>query len=285
MTVLHKAAREADGRTAATPSMVVIGTHLARGASNGGVTFHDRGGPYGRTRGAKRVVAVDVTGLPVGALVVPASTHENRTSEVMLEPMTRQGVTERLEQVLHRDHPASPVTCHLSPVTCPWTPPPGPSRGVDVGRSPCAHRGRCASPRASRSDLYSASAGVTPAREIRRYQTVWSDCLRTRKRRMVASPDRVLLIGCRSVLARPGDEKRMPSPSRTGSTYTRISSTSPRCRHWPATSAPRISRFLPPTASSAVATASPMSPVRIVTFGFGGSSGLWVRRNMGPEKG
>jgi hypothetical protein len=46
------------------------------------------------------VVAVDVTGLPVGALVVPASTHENRTSEVMLEHLTRQGVTERLELVL-----------------------------------------------------------------------------------------------------------------------------------------------------------------------------------------
>jgi hypothetical protein len=29
--------------------MVVIDTHLARGASNGGFTFHDRGGPYGRT--------------------------------------------------------------------------------------------------------------------------------------------------------------------------------------------------------------------------------------------
>jgi putative transposase len=100
LTVLHKAAREADGRTEATPSMVVIDTHLARGASNGGFTFHDRGGPYGRTKGAKRVVAVDVTGLPVGALVVPASTHENRTSEVMLEHLTRQGVTERLELVL-----------------------------------------------------------------------------------------------------------------------------------------------------------------------------------------
>ena len=100
LTVLHKAAREADGRTGATPSMVVIDTHLARGASNGGFTFHDRGGPYGRTKGAKRVVAVDVTGLPVGALVVPASTHENRTSEVMLEHLTRQGVTERLELVL-----------------------------------------------------------------------------------------------------------------------------------------------------------------------------------------
>jgi hypothetical protein len=67
-------AREADGRADATPSMVVIDTHLARGASNAGFTFHDRGGPYGRTKGAKRVVAVDATGLPVGALVVPAST-------------------------------------------------------------------------------------------------------------------------------------------------------------------------------------------------------------------
>jgi hypothetical protein len=48
--------------------MLVIDTHLAGGASNGGATFHDRGGPFGRTKGAKRIVAVDVTGLPVGAL-------------------------------------------------------------------------------------------------------------------------------------------------------------------------------------------------------------------------
>jgi putative transposase len=54
LTVLHAAAREADGRAEATPSMVVIDTHLARGATNGGFTFHDRGGPYGRTKGAKR---------------------------------------------------------------------------------------------------------------------------------------------------------------------------------------------------------------------------------------
>ena len=100
LTVLHAAAREADGRPDATPSMVVIDTHLARGASNGGLTFHDRGGTYGRTKGAKRVVAVDVTGLPVGALVVPASTHENRASELMLEHLIRQGVTGRLELVL-----------------------------------------------------------------------------------------------------------------------------------------------------------------------------------------
>jgi len=80
--------------------LVVIDTHLARGASNGGVTFHDRGGPYGRTKGAKRVVAVDVTGLPMAALVVPASTHENRASELVLEHLGRQGVTDRLELVL-----------------------------------------------------------------------------------------------------------------------------------------------------------------------------------------
>jgi putative transposase len=36
--------------------MVVIDTQLARGASNGGFTFHDRGGLYGRTKGAQRVV-------------------------------------------------------------------------------------------------------------------------------------------------------------------------------------------------------------------------------------
>ena len=100
LTVLHAAAREVAGRCEPTPSMVVVDTHLARGASNGGFTFHDRGGPYGRTKGAKRVVAVDVTGLPLGALVVPASWHENRTTELMLEHLTRQGVTERLELVM-----------------------------------------------------------------------------------------------------------------------------------------------------------------------------------------
>ena len=100
LTVLHAAARQADDRADDTPSMIVIDTHLARGASNGGPTFHDGGGPYGRTKGAKRVVAVDVTGLPVGALVVSASTHENRASELMLEHLGRQGVTDRLELVL-----------------------------------------------------------------------------------------------------------------------------------------------------------------------------------------
>ncbi len=54
---------------------------------------------------------------------------------------------------------------------------------------------------------------------------------RTRKRSIVTGPDCVLLNGSRSILPRPGVEKRTPSPSSNGSTYTRTSSTSPRCRH------------------------------------------------------
>ena len=87
LTVLHAAAREADGRTEATPSMVVIDTHLARGASNGGFTFTTRR-PLRPHQGCEAIVAVDVTGLQVGALVVAASTHENGTTELMMEHLT-----------------------------------------------------------------------------------------------------------------------------------------------------------------------------------------------------
>ena len=67
---LHASSRTAFGRQDAQPSMLVIDTHLARGASNGGATFHDQGGPYGRTNGAKRIVCVDITGLPLCVRVV-----------------------------------------------------------------------------------------------------------------------------------------------------------------------------------------------------------------------
>jgi hypothetical protein len=44
------------------------------------------------------------------------------------------------------------------------------------------------------------------------------DYLGTQNRRTVTAPDRVLLTGSRSTLARPGEEKGMPSPSSTGRT-------------------------------------------------------------------
>lgn len=76
--------------------MIVIDPQLARGSSNGGATFHDRGGPYGATKGAKRVVAVDVTGLPV-AFVVPASTNDGVAINELLD---RIDTTGRVELVL-----------------------------------------------------------------------------------------------------------------------------------------------------------------------------------------
>ena len=80
--------------------MVVIDTHLARGDSNGGATFHNQGGPYGRTNGAKRIVCVDVTGLALCVRVVPASTSEASAVELILEDLARTGVDTRLELAL-----------------------------------------------------------------------------------------------------------------------------------------------------------------------------------------
>jgi hypothetical protein len=65
--------------------MVTIDTHLARGGFNGGVTFHTKGGLHGRTNGAKRVVAGDVTGLPVAGIAVPANTTEGRATQLLMD--------------------------------------------------------------------------------------------------------------------------------------------------------------------------------------------------------
>jgi putative transposase len=100
LAALHASSRTALGREDPHPSMVVIDTHLARGASNGGVTFHNQGGPYGRTNGAKRIVCVDVTGLPLCVRVVPASTSEAGAVEQILDDLARSGAGERLELVL-----------------------------------------------------------------------------------------------------------------------------------------------------------------------------------------
>lgn len=97
---LHRTVRRVAQRTDPTPSMVVVDTHLARGASTGGRSFHDRGGPYGATKGAKRAIAVDVTGLPLAARVLPASTHENDTTAALLRDLAGLRQRERLELVL-----------------------------------------------------------------------------------------------------------------------------------------------------------------------------------------
>lgn len=56
--------RKVEGDRVKRPSMLAVDSHRARGASSGGTTFHDRGGKFGSAKGAKRMVAVDVSGLP-----------------------------------------------------------------------------------------------------------------------------------------------------------------------------------------------------------------------------
>jgi putative transposase len=97
---LHPEMRAIYGRPEPLPSLIVIDTHLVRGSSNGGTTFHDQGGPLGMTKGAKRVVAVDVTGLPLAVKVVPASTTEADSVCQLLAQIEMQKQVERLELVL-----------------------------------------------------------------------------------------------------------------------------------------------------------------------------------------
>jgi putative transposase len=79
LTVLHTAAREVAGRSEPTPSMVVIDTHLPPRGIQRWFTFHDRGGPYGRTKGAKRVVASSATGWLQVACIATTLRHLSPT--------------------------------------------------------------------------------------------------------------------------------------------------------------------------------------------------------------
>jgi len=81
---LHRQARIRAGREP-DPSMLVVDPALVRGASHGGTTFHNQGGPYGRTKGAKHTIAVDITGLPAAAVVVPAGTDDGAAVEKLVE--------------------------------------------------------------------------------------------------------------------------------------------------------------------------------------------------------
>lgn len=114
LSELHALSRTVLGRKDPRPSMVVIDTHLARGASNGGATFHNQGGPYGRTNGAKRIVCVDVTRLPLCVRVVPASTSEASAVEQVLDDLARTGDDERLELVLVDRGTAASAASRLS---------------------------------------------------------------------------------------------------------------------------------------------------------------------------
>jgi transposase len=58
-----------------SPSMVMVDAQTVRGARYG-PTFHDAGGPGGRTIGTKRTLLVEIRGLPVAAHVDSARPHD-----------------------------------------------------------------------------------------------------------------------------------------------------------------------------------------------------------------
>jgi len=57
------------------PSMVMVDAQTVKGARYG-PTFHEAGGPGGRTNGTKRTILVDILGLPVAARVDSARPHD-----------------------------------------------------------------------------------------------------------------------------------------------------------------------------------------------------------------
>jgi len=99
LAALQPKARCTKGRKSPFASMIIIDPALIKGASNGGKTFHNKGGPYGATNGAKNVIAVDATGLLLAGVAVPANTSDRACAEMLLEHMETLGLTGNLECV------------------------------------------------------------------------------------------------------------------------------------------------------------------------------------------
>jgi len=66
------------------PSMDMLDSQTAKGG-RGGPTFHEAGGKFGATFGAKRTLFVDYLGLPVAARVDSARPHDSRAGRLLCE--------------------------------------------------------------------------------------------------------------------------------------------------------------------------------------------------------
>jgi len=78
-----QAARTKAGRDP-EPSMVMLDCQTVKGG-RGGPGFHEAGGKYGGTFGAKRTVLIDYLGLPVAARVDSARPHDPKTGRMLLD--------------------------------------------------------------------------------------------------------------------------------------------------------------------------------------------------------
>jgi transposase len=83
LSLLRKAARTKAGRDP-EQSMVMLDCQTVKGG-RGGPGFHEAGGKYGGTFGAKRTVLIDYLGLPVAARVDSARPHDSKTGRTLLD--------------------------------------------------------------------------------------------------------------------------------------------------------------------------------------------------------
>ena len=72
------------------PSMVMVDAQTVKGARYG-PTFHEAGGPGGRTRGTKRTLLVDILGLPVAARMDSARPHDVQAGRELLRERISSG--------------------------------------------------------------------------------------------------------------------------------------------------------------------------------------------------
>lgn len=82
--VLRRTLRAREGRDP-EPSMVMLDCQVTKGG-RGGPSFHETHGKY-RLCGAKRTIAIDYLGLPVGATVHGARRHDVRAARDLLDEL------------------------------------------------------------------------------------------------------------------------------------------------------------------------------------------------------
>jgi len=92
----RRVAREAAGRDPEA-SMVMVEWQAIQGR-RAGPGFHAKGGKFGRTKGTKRAVLIDVVGLPVAPLADAASNDDTLLVGRLLDP--KAGQLPRLQLVL-----------------------------------------------------------------------------------------------------------------------------------------------------------------------------------------
>lgn len=93
---LRRAARQRAGRHP-EPPMVMVDSQTAKGGRFG-PTFHEAGGKFGATVGAKRTVLVDYLGLPVAVRVDSARPHDSVAGRLLCDAALPRlpGVTDLL---------------------------------------------------------------------------------------------------------------------------------------------------------------------------------------------